>query len=415
MKIKVDIEHLEVGMYVSELDRPWLESPFLFQGFLIETEEDLSKLREHCAYVYVDEQKSRDHIDIRRFLEVRVSSVSNQQRSKISFDYKKQSTPEEFKRTISTAIETNKRARAGMIKILDDFRLGRSVNTDETRAMVSDLVSSITTNSNTTLWLTNLRKRDEYTANHCLNVTILSLAFARHLGYSIEMMKAIGEGAMLHDVGLTKVAVEILRKKDKLSDEEFSIIKKHPSDGANVLRLTGKISEQALQIIRSHHERINGSGYPDGLKDEEIPEYVMIVSIADVYDTMTSDRNYREGILPQDALTAMHKDSVEEFGNALMEEFIKCIGIYPIGSLVLLNTGALGIVMSSNPDARLKPLVLLVRDDHGKTLMPRKLVNLAAMAEKAGSRWSISRMVNPKDYGIDISAVAAEEMLFDPQ
>src|SRR5690606_32797589 len=154
-------------------------------------------------------------------------------------------------------------------------------------------------------------------------------------------------------------------------------------------------------------------GYPDGLKAEAIPEAVRVVAIADMYDSMTTERVYRRAMAPQEALTAMHKRAEADFGKRLMEEFIKCVGIYPIGSLVVLNTGALGVVVSSNPDARLKPLLLMVRDEEGRDVQPRRLVNLATFAEqRTGPAWSISRVVNPDDYGVDIAAIAAEESRF---
>src|SRR5690606_32177339 len=132
---------------------------------------------------------------------------------------------------------------------------------------------------------------------------------------------------------------------------------------------------------------------------------VRIVAIADMYDSMTTERVYRKALTPQDALTSMHKRAETDFGKRLAEELIKCVGIYPIGSLVVLNTGALGVVVSSNPDARLKPVILLVRDEQGRDVLPRKLVNLATLAGQHGTQaWSISRVVNPADYGVDISA-----------
>lgn len=413
MRIKVDVEEVTKGMYVAELDRPWLESPFLFQGFVIETDDDLATLREKCNYVFIDDQKSRDSSELRKLFEglspqQAVSGSNGQPVAEADGD---PGSARSFKDNFERAVTTFKRSTSTVIRFFDDVRLGNSIDTEDAKGVVGELVSEITHNPNTALWLTSLRSRDEATANHCLNVAILALAFGRHLGYSHDRLQDLGLGALMHDVGVARTPKDILNKPGKLSQDEFEVMKKHPRDGYNVLRVTRNLPEASLEIILHHHERVDGSGYPDGLAGEDIKEHVRIVAIADVYDSMTSDRPYHEAKSPQDALTQMHKRAEQQFGRSLMEEFIKCVGIYPIGSLVVLETGALGVVMSSNPEARLKPLILLVRDEQGREVRPRKLVNLAQLAAQRGEKgWSISRTVNPKDYGVDISSIAAEEM-----
>lgn len=412
MRIKVDVEQVRIGMYVAALDRPWLESPFLFQGFVVETEDDLETLRKHCNYVFIDDVKSRDSDEVRRLIkELGVTAEAPRPRTRMTTERAEQATAESFRHNIGRAVETFRRSTGGVIKFFNDMRLGKSVETEDAKAVVSELVTTISSNVNTALWLTNLRQQHEATASHCLNTSILALAFARHLGYSHEQLEEVGMGALLHDLGIARVPSAILNKPGNLSEDEFEIVKKHPRDGYHVLRLTRQIPDGALDIVLHHHERVNGSGYPDGLKDDQIREPVRIVAIADMYDSMTTERVYRKAMTPQDALTAMHKRAEGDFGKRLMEEFIKCVGIYPIGSLVLLNSGALGVVVSSNPEARLKPLILVVRDEDGREVMPRKLVNLATLSGRASAAaWSISRVVNPADYGVDIAAIAAEEM-----
>lgn len=410
MRLKIDVADVRLGMYVAELDRPWLDSPFLFQGFVLDSEDDLATLREHCNYVFVDDEKSVDPAAVREA----VSGISSGTRAKVeAVPEASGETADSFRHNIKRAVQTFKRSTSSVIKFFDDARLGKSIDTDDAKAVVSDLVTTITNNVNTALWLTSLRNRTEQAAAHCLNTSILAVAFARHMGYSHEQMQIVGLGALLHDIGFARTPVAILEKPDELTDKEYTIVQKHPKDGHAVLKLTQQVPPEALDIVLHHHEREDGSGYPDGLKGEEISESVRLVSIADAYDSMTSDRPYRKALPPQDALTTLHKRSGSEFGQSLMEEFIKCVGIYPIGSLVLLNTGALGVVVSSNPDARLKPLILMVRDEQGRDVYPRKLVNLATLAAHQGEgAWAISRVVRPEDYGIDIAAIAAEDMNF---
>lgn len=409
MRIKVDVEQVRIGMYVAALDRPWLESPFLFQGFVVETEEDLESLRKHCNYVFIDDIKSRDSDEVRRLMDETRSDAKPRDRQTV--ERVRQGSIESFRDNLRNATQSFRRSTDGVIRFFNDMRLGKSIETEDAKVVVSELITTISSNVNTALWLTNLRNQHEATASHCLNVSILALAFARHLGYPHEQLEEVGMGALLHDLGIARVPNKILNKPGNLTEEEFEIVKKHPRDGFTVLKLTREIPAGALDIVLRHHERVNGSGYPEGLKDEDIREPVRVVAIADMYDSMTSERVYRKAMTPQDALTAMHKRAEADFGKRLVQEFIKCVGIYPIGSLVLLHSGALGVVVSSNPEARLKPLILLVRDDDGRDVVPRKLVNLATLSEQRGKQdWAISRVVNPADYSIDISAIAAEEM-----
>lgn len=414
---KVSVDDLEIGMYVAELDRPWLESPFLFQGFIVETDDDLAQLRETCAFVMVDELRSRDEGSLSGL--IRAKAEAGQVRT-VTVEAADQepakpgtaTTSEGFVRGIKAAVQTKEKAHSSIKRVLEDFRLGRSIDTNESKELVSELVTEISSNANTVLWLTNLRKKHEYTANHCLNVSIISIAFGRHLGLENDQLEVLGLGALLHDVGKMRTPTEILDKPGPLTPEEIDVIKRHPVEGFNVLRLTKNLPEEALEAVRWHHERIDGSGYPDGLGAEHIPLMAQIVGIADIYESMTSNKPYRDGIPPQDALTMMHKDAARVFGQAMMENFIKCVGIYPIGSLVELKSGALGIVLSSNPESRLRPLVMVIRDEKGKEMRPRALVNLGTLpADKVSERWAIKQVVNPKEHGVDISAIAEEELV----
>lgn len=405
MRIKVDVEQVQIGMYIAALDRPWLESPFLFQGFVVETEEELDTLREHCNYVFIDDTRSRDTEAVRKLTE----------QANATLVIEKASRPEEqasalFRDQLQRAVKSIQRSTEGVIRFFNDMRLGRSVETSEAKAVVSELVSTISTNANTALWFTNLRSRHEEAAAHCMNTAILALAFARHLGYSHEQMQIIGLGALLHDLGIARVPARILESAEPLTDADVQLIHRHPRDAYNVLKLTRDFPPEALDIILHHHERVDGSGYPDGLSGDQISESVRIVAIANRYDSITSARTYRPAMMPPDALAEMHKRAEQDFGRRLMEEFIKCVGIYPVGSVVLLSTGAIGVVATSNPSARLKPQVLLVRDENGREVWPRRLVDLAAMSSSGARQWSISRVVEPGDYGIDVSLIAEEEM-----
>lgn len=411
MKRRVDVEKLELGMFVAELDRPWLDSPFLFQGFVIEGEEELATLREVCDHVYVDPDRSRAQVDAREL--PGASAVAPDYvppRLRVVEEAVRANDPDTFAARFQEAVGLQKRAHLALIRLIDQRRLGKMVHVAAIRDVVSDLTESILLNPNTALWLTKLREQDEFNAMHSINTAILAIAFAKHLGLPRDILHDIGLGAMLHDIGLNEPSNDIIRSKKLLTVDDFAVVRRHPLDGLYSIKRAGELPQISRDIIRWHHERLDGSGYPHGLQGDEIPRHVLIAGIADAYDAMTSDRAYRKAMQPPDALAELHKDAERTFGKSLVQSFIHCIGIYPVGSVVRLNTGAIAMVASTFPGVRLTPLVLLLKDTQGRHMNPRRMVNLAAMRNRHGTSVSIENAVDPSRHGINITSIAVDEM-----
>lgn len=415
MKRKVEVGDLQLGMYVAELDRPWVESPFLFQGFKIESEEDLSQLQNICEHVIVDEDKSDidDGSDQTIRLSVNARPGANPKQS--GAEWQKIASQERritFQREFQKVYVTRKKTREYVDRLLSDVRLGNAVDTEAAKVIVNELVESISDDADAALWLTQLKNAHDYTAQHCINVCVLSIAFGSHLGFSKEQLKLIGLGALLHDIGKMRTPKEILDKPGKLTPEEFEIMKRHPVDGYEIIKATDSVPAQVLQIIRFHHERISGRGYPDGLEGNQISTAILVTAICDVYDAITSDRVYHHGIPADQGLNAMYQMAPSDFGRELVQEFIKCVGIYPVGSLVELATGAIGVVMTNDQRNRLRPVVMLLRDKEGKDYRPRRFVSLSAQASlDRKNDWSVRRIVDPKQYGISMQQIASDELL----
>jgi HD-GYP domain-containing protein (c-di-GMP phosphodiesterase class II) len=410
MKQRIDTRYLEIGIFVAELDRPWLESPFLFQGFLIEGEEDLATLRELCEWVMYDPERSLESVRGKR-VAAGGASVRDEHENAMSREMReKENDPRQFAETFKRVIHLHRQAEIRFTQVIDDRRLKKRIDYGPLKEIVSELATVIEKHPNAALWLTKLHAQDELTATHCVNVAIFSMAFAHYRALPREMVREIGLGALLHDVGLTGPANCIIRQKERLSTADFLIVKRHPIEAFASLDRVHLLPEITRKIIRWHHERLDGSGYPDRLSSDEIPEYVRMVGIADAYDAMASDRAYRPGKQPTEALTELHTDAEHTFGTQLVEEFIRCIGIYPVGAVVKLNTGAIGLVASSLPGARLTPLVLLIKDAEGRSLYPRRMVNLEVVANRYGRRWSIDQVVDPAEYRINIANIAMDEM-----
>jgi len=417
MKKKVPVQELRLGMYVSELDRHWRETPFLFQGFAIQSEEQIEELKRYCQYVYIDTEEGYDVSPKRRpaatpSLNIRIPEektrepVHNMEQVLERFTpghrrpprYQDVSTIEE---EIGHAREIVTETREAVYTIMDDVRLGRSINTAGAKKIVANMVDSVIRNPDALMCLNQLKKKDEYTALHSLRVCVLALAFGRHLDLSNEELNLLGIGALLHDIGKMKVPNDILNKPGKLTDEEFDLMKSHVPRGVEILEQNHGISQASVDVARFHHERYAGGGYARGSKGENIGLFGSIGGIVDCYDAITSDRSYHTGMSAHDALKKMYSWRGRDFQPLLVEQFIQCMGIYPIGSVVELNTGGVGVVISINRKRRLKPKVALVLSPDKTPLSPVKVIDLMHQAgESRGHEVEIRKVLPPGEYGV---------------
>ena len=406
MKNQINIEYLKEGMYVSELDRPWLESPFLFQGFLVNSDEELTQLRSLCDFVVIDLEKGDD-------LDVSISHVAALNTKFVNLEQReRREITVSFEQEINEARKIHARTRTQIDSMFDDVRMGKNLDVSGAKEVVSGMVDSIVRNPDAMQWLTNLRKRDEYTAIHSLNVCIFALTFGRYLGLTEDELNELGVGALLHDIGKMRVPLEILNKEGKLTDEEYATVRQHAQDGYEILKSSKGLPPSTADIAHSHHERKSGNGYPLGLKEDEIHLYARVVSIVDIYDAITSDRVYHHGMNTLDALKNMFEWREDDLDSELVERFIQCLGIYPIGSLVELNTDEVGIVISVSQGRRLTPMIMLVRNTAKQVMMPPKLIDLSHFKRgKSDNPLEISKVLESDAYGIDVREYISSEIL----
>jgi HD-GYP domain-containing protein (c-di-GMP phosphodiesterase class II) len=418
MKIKVYSSEIEKGMFVSELDRPWLGTPFLLQGFLVRSDTEISQLQSYCQYVYVDEDRSEHEPgallststalrrpDFSRLDGKRPAPVAPDRDVSLKVTYR------EFSRHLAQSKITQVQTRKYIDQALEDMRLGAGVDTENARRLVGKLAEQVVESPDALVWLTHLKRRDDYTATHCINVAVLSLAFGRFLGLGREALYTLGLGALLHDLGKMRVPAEILNKPGRLTDEEFQVVREHPDLGHQLLLKSRDLPQTALDIVLLHHERIDGRGYPKGMSGDALHRLTKIVSIVDVYDAVTSDRVYHDGIAPATALKNLYDWAPNNFDLGLVEAFIRCIGIYPIGSLVQLNTGEVGVVVASSETHRLRPIVRLMLDEDQKPYGQHRMVNLSSPVwddERQGPR--IVTVLEPGSFGLDTRDIIEEEV-----
>lgn len=421
MKIKVFSEDLKLGMYISELDHPWIESPFLFQGFLLRENEEVQQVQSTCKYVYVDTEKTSPEVIGK--LEVISASlqkpVQKKKRKPTKIDFadtvtlsKAKFDKTSFTNNLIKARKARDKTRTYIDSMLAEAKMGKIIDTQKAKVLVAELANNIVENLDASMWLTQLKTRDEYTAIHSLNVCVLSLTFGRSLGLNNEELNELGLGALLHDIGKMQVPLEILNKPGKLTSEEFEIMKSHPQKGYEMLLKDDNLSAEVLSIVKSHHERLSGEGYPDNLPEQSISYYTKIVSITDVYDAITSDRVYHDGMTPHEALKRLYEWMPNNFDTTLMQAFIRTIGIYPVGSVVELKTGHIGLVVKLSDSHRLKPVVMLIMNRNKEYYPRRKLVNLASpIWNKRDGKPEVKRILDAKEFNIDVKKIINEESL----
>ncbi len=351
---QVSVAELRKGMYVSRLDCPWTETPFLFQGFHITQAREIEILQDYCQHVYIDHSRTRE----------------------IEFDTDAQPDPElvaplpkpaeHYVERVAAAEELPAARQAleqvseTLAEVMENLREGKSVNVPNAGRAVENLVVSMVRNPDAMMLLQQLRSRDEYAYSHSLGSSVLAIAFARHLGFSQRQIKFFATGALLLDVGKLRVPDKLLKRPGRLTEEEFAEVKRHVEYGLELLAKSQGISTIALDVVANHHERFDGSGYPRGLRGRHIPVHARMAGIVDTYDAITSDRPYAAAVSPHEAIRRLYDLGETDFQKELVEQFIQCIGAYPTGTLVELTGGEVGLVVAQNRVRRLRPKVMLI-------------------------------------------------------
>jgi len=399
-------------MFVRELDRPWLESPFKFQGFYIHSIEDVLALKKICSVVYIDLDKSC-HLDSK----VRISHEVKHEKKLVkhreqfwvpdSHLLKDVKYPDEIciEDELIPAIEARSNAVAAVESLYADIRSGSSITTVETKKAVTSLVDSVIRNPDAHALLSLLEECDKQRLVHSLNVCTLSLALGRMLGLPRQYMIELGLGALLHDVGQAKIPKELVTRDGALTDEEYEVMKKHATLGMELLLEEERhLPYRSIDAVYTHHERFDGHGYPEQIRGESIPLYGRIVAIADFYEAITGEHADKEKLTPGAAMTLLYALRNTNFDANLVEEFIKCVGIFPIGCTVLLSSGELGIVITQNRESRLEPKLMLIQDKNKEFYPVPRFFDIGLFKKKDEEEIRVTGIVDPEEYGVDVKS-----------
>lgn len=370
---KIPVRLLRAGMYVHDVNCSWMDHPFVSNQFLV---KDAQRVREIIALgvreLYIDTARGLDAEDGQieaesgHEIEVRMEKLAGASQVEPA----RVSLQEEIEQARRLHGEANRVVR----NMLRDVRLGRQIEMDQVEPLVERMVDSIFRNQDALL---RLKNHDDYTFQHSVSVCALLVSFARGLGLERSLIKEIGIGGLLHDVGKARVADEILNKPAKLTEAEFAKMKSHVVQSILILQNTPGISQIALDVAGQHHERFDGTGYPNKLKGEEISLYGRMGAIVDVYDAITSNRVYHRGMAPTAALGRLLEWSRYHFDPDLVRAYIKSIGIYPTGSLVRLASGRLGVVREQHPEKLMQPKVLVIYHAEKRYYLPPEEIDLS--------------------------------------
>lgn len=401
--VKINVSDLKVGMYVSKLDRPWLETNFLFQGFELKTADDIKAVKEQCDYVYIDETKQRKDVPI---------SSKNTAYSKGWLESRKPTEKTKtFEQEIDNAGFVYQNTSTVVKSFMEEARLGKPLSVEIAKKAVAQCVDSIIKSPDALMWMTQLKNRDEYTSQHSMNVCVYAIALGRQINLPINELQNVGLCGMMHDMGKMQVPLEILNKPGKLTDDELKIMQSHTTKGWQLLLRSSGMYGGAIDVAYTHHERLDGSGYPRGLRDEQITPYARIVAIVDMYDAITSDRVYQNGRTHLEAINIMTKVSGTHLDSGLTIKFIECLGIYPPGSIVELSNGEVAIVIEVNPKAKIRPKIIMLLDEN-KRQQRERMVDLAKLdMDPTGQQYKIRRIARPEEYHLDIRRFYHSEAL----
>ena len=400
-QIKVRSPDLLVGMYVTCLDRPWLETPYKIQGFLIKNQKDIDQLVQHTEYVFIDILKSRDVNDTQQTQsKVLTSDEKKQLLTNIKPQHYEDKT--DFVVELDMARENHSVLTCVTEDIMDDIANNKNPKLPELKRAIDPIVDSIIRNSDAFSWLTMMKSKDKYTYNHCVNASIWSVVLGRSLGLPKKDLQSLAIGALLFDIGKMKLPEKLINNPNHFNQIEFNLVKKHVDYSVEIVKSINGINKDVVEMIWTHHERHNGGGYPRGLHANKIPLFGKIAGIIDCYDALISNRSFVSAISPHDAVRKLYDWSNIDFQLELVEQFIQVVGIYPVGTMIELSDGRVGVIVAHHKIWRLRPKIMVLLDKNKEPCPAFEVIDMfETETGEDGKELKILKDIKPGFYGID--------------
>lgn len=380
---RISVHQLTVGMHLQEFCGSWMDHPFWRNSFVITDPKDIeSVLASNIKEVWIDSSKGLDVApDV---------TVVSQTESDAQVDAYLQRAVEEHRQVkpmpmdveLQRAARICAKSKQAVASMFSEARMGRTVNSEAAQQLVEEISDSVSRNPGALISLARLKTADDYTYMHSVAVCALMISLARRMGLDDKQTRAAGIAGLLHDLGKAVMPMNVLNKPGKLTDAEFATIKSHPVEGHRMLLEGSKADETTLDVCLHHHEKMDGSGYPDKLKGDQISLFARMGAVCDVYDAITSNRPYKGGWDPAESLRKMAEWTKGHFDPVVFQAFVKSLGIYPVGSLVRLTSGRLGVVVEQSEKSLLAPIVKVFFSTKANTRILPEMVNLSLPGSK---------------------------------
>jgi HD-GYP domain-containing protein (c-di-GMP phosphodiesterase class II) len=410
---RIAIQEVRLGMYIQELGGHWIDHPFWRKSFVLQKREDLALLLAASTIgdVVIDTSKGLDVLAEEDLSEddedsedaedtAPAGAVESTQPAQVSRQAKlheRTSAAQEHDR--ASKVLTS--AKPAITSMFEEVRMGKAVDAGGVLPLVDEITASVTRNAGTLIGLARLKTADDYTYMHSIAVCALMISLGRECGLSPPDLREAGLAGMLHDIGKMAIPKDILQKPGKLTPEEYQTIKNHPSAGYDLLMNGRAVGKMALDVCLHHHEKVDGSGYPKSLASGQISLPAKMSAVCDVYDAITSNRPYKHGWEPGESLRRMAEWNNGHFDNMVFHAFVKIIGIYPVGSLVKMKSGRLGVVIDHNPQLLLQPTVKIFFSISAQARIPIEVIDLA----KPSARDMILSHEDPAKWGLSVNDV----------
>ena len=375
---KINVKQLTVGMHLKEFCGSWMEHPFWRNAFVITDPADIEAiLASSIQEVWIDNEKGLDVAAGELTVSVAESEAQVDAELSVAAEEQREVAPVPASVELIRAAKICAQSKRAVSSMFQEARLGKAVNTASAKKLVEEISDSVSRNPGALISLARLKTADDYTYMHSVAVCALMIALSKQLNLDEIQTRSAGIAGLLHDLGKALMPMEVLNKPGKLTDEEFAIIKTHPEEGHKLLLGSTGADAMALDVVLHHHEKTDGSGYPKHLKDKEISLFAKMGAVCDVYDAITSNRPYKAGWDPAESLRKMAEWANGHFDPMVFQAFVKSLGIYPIGSLVKLNSGRLGLVIDQTEKSLLTPRVKVFYSTRAMTRIKPEVVDLS--------------------------------------
>ena len=387
---KVPVDQMRLGMHLHEMCGAWLDHPFWKTKFVLRDPADLSKLQQSGIQAcWIDVAKGLDvasPADDDQIADPRGDLAAGSRQAALDVDTATDlaraaaistDKPVAFAEEVRRAAALCNQARAAVTSLFAEARMGRVVYSEECAELVNEIASSVWRNPTALLSLARLKTHDDYSYMHSVAVAALMAALAKQLNLGEAQTRMAAKAGLLHDMGKAVMPLHILNKPGKLTDEEFAIIKTHPQHGHALLQAGESVHDAVLDVCLHHHEKMDGTGYPDQLAGDQISLFARMGAVCDVYDAITSNRPYKQGWDPAESIARMASWAKGHFDPVIFKAFVTSLGIYPVGSLVRLKSGLLAVVTQQNEEALTSPEVKVFFSTKQGLHVPPRLLDLS--------------------------------------